>query len=343
MDEHLYGTDELLPMVEALDIPGNFLLRAFFPDIIEFDSEEVHFDRVLEDRRLAPFVSPLSPGKIQQPKGYQTESLRPAYLKPKNSITGKEVLKRLPGERLSGELSAGDRRDRIMLDYLFNQRQKIERRLEWMASSILRLGQVTIVGDDYPSTLVNFSRTASLTKTLLAALRWGEAGVSPFTDVQSWVDEVATASNSAANIVVMDKLAWALFIADPLTEKALDRELGQTAAISLGLTPNVPGAPVFKGRIGEVEFYVYNDVYEDDEGATQKLIPDYTVMIGSQGGLEGTQLFGVILDPRNDYGAARYFAKNWINEDPAGEFVMTQSAPILAPKRVNASMSATVR
>ena len=72
------------------------------------------------------------------------------------------------------------------------------------------------------------------------------------------------------------------------------------------------------------------------------LIPDWTVIMGSQGGVEGAQLFGAILDPRNDYGAARYFSKNWIHEDPAGEFVMTQSAPILAPKRVNATLAATV-
>ncbi len=65
--------------------------------------------------------------------------------------------------------------------------------------------------------------------------------------------------------------------------------------------------------------------------------------MGSQGGIEGTQMFGAILDPMNDYGAARYFAKNWIDQDPAGEFVMTQSAPILVPKRVNATLAATVR
>jgi hypothetical protein len=343
MARDLYSTDEMLPMVESLFIPGNFLLRAFFPEVFEFESEEVHFDRIVPDRRLAPFVSPLSPGKVQQPKGYQTETLIPAYIKPKNPITGREVLKRLPGERFGGELSPAERRDRIMFDYLFNQRQRIERRLEWMASSVLRTGAVTIAGDDYPAVTVNFNRTASLTKTLLTTARWGEAGVSPFDDVEGWIDEVASASGAAPNIVVMDKFAWRYFSADPKTQKALDRNLGQTAAISLGLTANLPGSPVFKGRIGDVEFYVYNDVYEDDAGAIQKLIPDHSVIIGAQGGIEGAQLFGAILDPMNDYGAARYFAKNWIDQDPAGEFVMTQSAPIVAPRRVDASLAVTVR
>lgn len=343
MPYDLYSTDEMLPMVESLVIPGNFLLRAFFPEVVEFESQQVHFDRVLDDRRLAPFVSPLAPGKIQQPKGYQTETLIPAYLKPKNQVTGAEVMRRRAGEPLTGAMSPGERRDAAIMDYLFNHRTKIERRLEWMASSILRTGAVTIVGDDYPSTLVDFSRAGTLTKSLSGGARWGESGVSPFTDVQTWINLVGTQSNSAVNIVVTDALAWGYFVADEKTEKALDRQLGQNAAISLGLRADLPGSPTYMGRIGGVEFYVYNDLYEDDEGATQKLIPDYTVIMGSQGGVEGAQLFGSILDPRNDYGAARYFAKNWIQEDPAGEFVMTQSAPILAPRRVNATLAATVR
>lgn len=342
-DDYLYGTDEMLPMVESLVVPGNFLLRAFFGEIIEFETEEVHFDRIIDDRRLAPLVSPLSPGRIQQPKGYRVETLIPAYVKPKNQVTAKQVMRRRAGEARGGTMSPGERRGAQILDYLFQHRQKIERRLEWMASSILRLGQVTLVGPDYPSTVVSFSRTSALTKTLLTTSRWGETGVSPFDNVQSWIDEIGTTSNAAVNIVVMDKLAWGFFAADPKTDKALDRTRGQTAAIALGLTANLPGAPTYKGRIGDLEFYVYNDLYEDDAGATAQLIPDYTVILGSQGGLEGAQLFGAIQDPRNNFGAARYFAKNWINEDPAGEFVMTQAAPILGPRRIDASGCVTVR
>lgn len=348
----LYSTDELLPMVESLFVPGNFLTKAFFPNVMEFETQQVHFDRVLADRRLAPFVSPLSPGKIQQPRGYQVETFVPAYVKPKNQVTGAEVLTRLPGEPLTGAMSPGERRDRIMLQRMFDHRQQIERRLEWMASSILRTGAVTIVGDDYPSTLVNFNRTGSLTKTLTTTARWGEDGVEPFDNVETWMGEVSAASGAAVNIVVMDSLAWNLFIAgDPaITTKdskalrSLDRQKGQTAALNLGLTPQLPGSPVYKGMIGDVEFYVYNDKYEaDGTGTVTSLVPDYTVIMGSQGGVEGTQMFGAILDPMNDYGAARYFPKNWIEQDPAGEFVMTQSAPLLVPKRADATLAATVR
>lgn len=351
MSYDLYSTDELLPMVESLFVPGNFLLKAFFPQIIEFETEQVHFDRVLADRRLAPFVSPLSPGKVQKPRGYQTETIIPAYIKPKNPVTSNEVMTRMAGEALTGSMSPGERRDRIMLKYMLEHRTKIERRLEWMAASILRTGAVTISGDDYPATTVDFARTASLTKTLSGGTAWGQNGVEPYDDVEGWIDEVATASGAAVNIVVMDKLAWQKFIAgDPaITTRdsravlSLDRTKGQTAAINLGLSPQVPGSPVYKGTIGDVEFYVYNDKYEaDTTGTVTSLVPDNTVIMGSQGGIEGAQMFGAILDPRNAYGAARYFPKNWISDDPAAEFVMTQSAPIVVPKRIDATLCATV-
>jgi hypothetical protein len=340
----LYSTDELLPMVESLFVPGNFLTRLAFPTIIEFETQRVHFDRVAADRRLAPWVSPLAPGKVQQPRGYQTESLVPGYLKPKNPITGQEVMQRMAGEPLTGALSPGERRDRTMVKTLLEHRTKIERRLEWMASSILRTGSVTIVGDDYPSTVVNYARTAGLTKTLLTTDRWGETGVSPYDNVETWIGLVGDTSGAAVNVAVFDTKAWNLFIADEKTERALDRQKGQTAAINLGLTPGVPGAPTYKGTIGDVEFYVYNDKYEaDTTGTVTPLLPDYTVVLLSSGGIEGAQLFGAILDPMNNYGAARYFAKNWIEQDPAGEFAMTQSAPLLAAGRIDATLCATVR
>jgi hypothetical protein len=82
MDFDLFDTTELLPMVESLFVPGNFLLKAFFPEVLEFDTRIVHFDRVLPDRRLAPFVSPLArqdpaaeglPDRDADPGLYQAE------------------------------------------------------------------------------------------------------------------------------------------------------------------------------------------------------------------------------------------------------------------------------
>ena len=230
-----------------------------------------------------------------------------------------------------------------MLDYMTQHKTAIDRRQEIMASSIVRTGQVTIVGDDYPATTVSFSRDAALTKTLLTTARWGEAGVSPYDNLEAWLDEVGEKVGAAPSIVIFDAKAWALFKADPKVEKAIDIQLGQTSAVQLGFTPGTPGAPIFKGRIGQVELYTYNDSYEDEAGSIQKLIPDYTVIVGAPGAFDGAKTYGAIHDPRAGYVATPWFPKNWTVDNPGAEFVMTQSAPLLVPKRANATLTATVR
>lgn len=342
-----YGTfqpDELMPLIPSLFIGGNFLSTAFFPGVFEFDTEFVHFDRVLDDKRMAPLVAPLAPGKIQQPKGYRMETLVPASLKPKNNVNPNEVLKRMAGEAIGGSMSAADRASAIRENYLLGHQLKIARRKEWMVSSILRTGSVTLVGDDYPSTVVNFSRAGSHTVTLAGASRWGQAGISPVDNVDSWIDIVGTDSGSAVDIVVMDRLAWLLFSADAKFAKIIDTTLGQggTTALNLGFDATVPGSPVYKGRSGNVEFYVYNDNYEDDAGAAAKLIPDYTVLLGSRGGVEGSWLYGCVQHAENNYAVGAYFPHNWFEHSSGAEFIETITAPICAPKRIDATLCATV-
>lgn len=338
-----FSRDELMPLVPSAFVAGSFLQLAFFPTVFEFDTAEVYFDRVLDDMRRAPFVAPLAPGKIQQPRGFQKETIIPASMKPKNQITGKEVLRRMAGEPIGGDMSATDREAAIREMYLEGQMTKIARTREWMASSILRTGSVTIAGDDYPSTVVNFARSGTLTKTLTTTARWGESGVSPYDDVDSWMNTVGETSGSAVDIVVMDRLAWNLFSADAKVEKALDRTMGQTAAIELGFTAGVPGAPQFKGRIGSVEFYVYNDTQMDESFNTEKLIPDYTVIMASRAGYAGSKLCGVVQHAENRFRKGEYFPHEWVDPNTGAQWVETITAPILAPRRVNASLAATVR
>lgn len=338
-----FSSDELLPLIPSLFVPGTFLQRSFFPTPLVFGTAFVHFDRVLDDKRLAPLVAPLAPGVIQQPRGYRTETLVPASIKPRNQVDPEVVLARLAGEAIGGEMDASDRAAAVREHYLLEHMNKIVRRLEWMSSSILRTGAVTLVGEQYPSTVVNFGRLNTLTKTLLTTARWGESGVSPYDDVDAWINEVGTASGSAVNYVIMDRKAWALFKADPKAEKAIDTTLGQTAAIGLGFTPGIPGAPTFKGRDGGVEFYVYNDNYEDDDGNAAQLLPDFTVIIGSTAGVEGATLYGVVQHAENNYEKGEYFPHNWIDPNTGAEWIETITAPIIAPKRINATLCATVR
>lgn len=345
----LYTPTELITVIQSLRIPGNFLRTLFFGAAtpILFDTPDIKWDRVFDDLRIAPFVSPYAPGKPRQDKGFQTESFVPAYLKPLDRVDPSKISKRRPGEPIGGSLSLADRRDLLMLDYMQKHKAAMERREEVMASEILRTGRITIVGEDYPAALVDFARDGSMTKVLTGSATWSNAGiggsVSPIDNVEGWLNDQASLVGAASNYAIFDAKAWSLFKRDPGFKDRIDLTLGQAmSAVQLGFQPGAPGSPVYKGRIGTVELYVYNDTYEDVDGTIKQLIPDYTVIIGAPGAYEGTPAYGAILDPEAGYVATPWFPKNWIDQNPAAEWVMTQSAPLLIPKRANASLCITV-
>lgn len=339
-----YDTTELVGIIRPLAVPGNFLRSLFFSAApILFDTPDIKWDRVFEDRRLSPFVSPYVPGKPRQDKGYQTESFVPGYQKPTDRVDPSKLQKRRPGEAFGGELSMADRRDLMMLDYMLEHKKQIERRDEVMAAETLRTGRVTMTGDEYPTAIVDFDRPAALTKVLTLGARWGQAGVSPVQNVEDWLDEGSSEAGAAYSHVVFEKGAWAQFAADPAFKTKIDTTLGQTrSAVELGFTPGAPGSPIFKGRIGTVELYVYNDYYEDDDGSKKWLLPAGTVILGAPAAYEGTPTYGAILDPRSGYVPIEWFPKNWIDENPAAEWVQTQTSRLLIPKRAAATMCVTV-
>jgi hypothetical protein len=341
----LYDTTDLIATIRSLRVPGTFLWTMFFgAEPITFDTPDVKMDRVFDDLRVAAWQSPYSPGKPRQDIGFQVESFTPGYLNPFDRVDAGKLSSRLPGEPIGGNLSMAERRDLLIAGYLTSQKMSLVRRNEIMASEILRTGAVIIIGEDYPSTTIDFARDESLTVSLINAAQWGEAGVSPIDDVENYCDEVAAACGAAPTIVSFDKLSWQLYRSDPKFEKVIDTTLGQTSAMQLGLQPSAPGSPVFKGRNGSVELYVYNDTYKDPlDDQIKPLIPDYTVIIGAPIAFEGTPTYGAILDPEAGYAATEYWSNNYIDRGTKSEVVQTQSAPLPIPKRVNASKCVTVR
>lgn len=351
----VFTTQRLAKVVERLDRPSSFLLDTFFPMVQTEDkgSEEIHFDIDESKPRITPFVHPTVAGKVVDNEGYRTESFRPAYAKDKRRFDPTMPLKRQIGEQIGGDMSPAQRYDAAVSVTLSNQLEMLTRREEVMASEALRLGQVTVAGEGYKTVVVNFGRDSTLTIALLTTARWGESGVSPLDNLESWCGRVSTKSGAACRDILMDPLAWALFKKDPQVVAQLDRAAyrGQDI-VQVGPVVRGQGNDKYRymGSIGDLDFYMGQDVYVDDAGNLQQILPDYTVMGAARGdansgrgGLEGTRCYGTILDPKANWSAVRYFSKMWDEEDPAVRWMLLQSAPLVVPYRPNASFCATVR
>lgn len=342
-----YTTATMLRVLDALDRPQMFLLETFFPDVIQFDTETVDMDKLDRAMGLAPFVSPLIPGQPIEARGYSTDKLTPAYIKAKQELDVNRPFRRRPGERYGGDMSPAARRDAHLADLLDQQRRMIMRRKEWMASAALRTGAITVTGEGFPSQTVSFGRAAGLTKALLTTARWGESGVEPLDNIEAWADEVAVASGAMPTTVVLDPKAWALLRASARLEKLLDQRYQRTFSIEGGpLARGENQWATYVGSAGAFDFWVYSQPYTDEAGNAANFMPDHTVILaapGADNGVGGYQAHGAIKDPRAGYQPFEVYPKTWIEDDPAMEWVMSQSAPLVIPARPNASLCATVR
>ena len=64
---------------------------------------------------------------------------------------------------------------------------------------------------------------------------------------------------------------------------------------------------------------------------------DPNIVIGTGPGLQGTRLFGAIMDARLGLVTTDMAPKMWMDEDPSVVYTMTQSAPLMVPGQPNAS------
>jgi hypothetical protein len=346
MSVDIFSTHVLTRVVENLNRPSSFLLDSFFGSEQTEESEEIHFDIDKSKPRLTPFVSPLVAGQVVDDEGYVTKSFKPAYAKDKRRFDPLRPLKRSIGEKIGGTLLPQQRLEANLNRTMMKQLENLTRREEVMASEALRTGKITVEGDNYPTVVVDFGRDPELTVALAGSSRWGEATINPLDDLEDWVATVQEKSGAVARTVIMDTKAWRLFKSNEKIEKLLDiRRLRDDAGINLGPIAFGQGNELarYVGSIGDLDFWIYNDRYVDEQDQTQKLLPDYTVLLGSISQLEGTRCYGSILDEKANYRAQRYFSKSWLEEDPAVRWLLLQSAPLLVPYRPNASFCATVR
>nr|WP_315400111.1 major capsid protein [uncultured Duganella sp.] len=342
----IYDTNALIQTVPNLKVSQQFLLDRFFGNIVISDTEFVSIDVDIGKRRMSPFVSPLVEGKLVEQRRIQTNQFKPAYIKDKRAPDLRKPVRRMIGERIGGALTGADREAANLEMELTDQLDMLNRRLEWMAASALVGGTVTIAGDGFPTVVVDFGRDASLSIAKSGTGRWTAANIaagtaSPSSDVENWTQQMLKKSGAVTTDVVFSTSAWQGFKLDPALQGAIiypkmsdnGNNINPGAQIKLGAQ--------YKGRWGNLDLWVYNDWFVDDNNVEQPMIPDGSVTLVSDQ-LQGVRAFGMIEDPEFNYEALAYAPKTWVEKDPAQRILLMQAAPIVIPSRPNASMSAQV-
>lgn len=333
-------THELAGVIRTFPPQSSYWLDLCFPNVHFSNAEYIDFDIVDKARRLAPFVAPNVQGQPMLARRESIRKFKPAYLKPKEALDPQRNLRRRAGESIGGSLSPAERNDAIVAETLLDQSEAIDRRLEWMAAEAIVKGQVTVQGENYPQVTVGFGRRAANNKTLSGAARWNQAAsATPISDIKGWATEMLRTSGRRLTRVTLTPSAELAFFAAEETKYMLETRRGSLARAEQA---NASGEVAYKVMDipGGVEVWVYNDVYEDNDGIEQPFVEDGLVIL--TGEVEGVRAFGAIMDNRANWEPMSKFPKMWQQEDPSGIFLMTQSAPLMIPGRPNASMSVNV-
>jgi hypothetical protein len=340
----VYQTYEVEEMVAQIEVQPPYLLDRYFGRVKSFDTETIEWDLVDRGRRIAPFVSPLTPGRVMRRPGSRVMQFKPAYIKLLKLIRPTDTFTRMPGEPYGGAMSPQARMDRILAETIQLHMEATDTRLEWMAAQSLMFGQITVSGEDYPTVVVNFGRDPALTVTLSGGALWtAPTTADPITDFETIALLVRHKSRgSVVQDFIMNGVTWSLLrniISTQDKVKNLYTTFQRVAPVStFDLGPRRDVQAEYVGRISDrFNLIVYDGFYHDDNGVEQKLIPDNRVLAIAANGIEGTRYHGAILDIEAQMQPRDFFVKTWLEKNPSGLQVLSQSAPLVAPRRPNAS------
>jgi hypothetical protein len=350
-DNSIYSTRALLGAMYDTDVstpPSDYWLSLCFPQQINFDEEFVDFSKLTSQRKLAPLVVPTTQGKPMYSAAEERVQVKPAYVKPKDAVSASRVIKKVAGH---GELNAQPakspqaRYNLLVADILAEHRRGIMRRWEWLASEAVQHGRVTLVGEGYPETVVDFKRDPSHTISLTGAARWGQPGVSIIKDIESWKSRTRKAKfGGPTNRLTVGADAWDIMRNDSELREAMKTDYKPGAfnglEMNLGVTEGLDVEWV--GRVsGTTDIYVYSDYYQSEDGTMVEFMdPRDVVLTGPS--INGIRCFGAIQDVGAGFQPLEIFPKMWPEQDPSATFIMSQSAPLMVPVNPNASLRARV-
>lgn len=346
----VYSTIDLIQLVPNLKTAESFLLDRFFPNIYMSDTEYVAIDIDVGKRRMSPFVSPLVEGKLVEQRRYQTNAFKPAYIKDKRAPDLRRPVMRMKGERIGGTATGEERQMMNLAAEVTDQIDILTRRLEWMAAQALLTGTVLISGEGFETSLVDFGRDPSMTIALTGSSQWTRANigteaapgtVSPTSMLQGWQRNILKMTGARVTDIVFTTSAWEAFLMDPVLKGAIVFPNQNPSGNIINPGALIEKGAVYMGRWGMYDLWVYNEWYVDDDNIERPMLPDGTLIMSGPA-LLGTRAFGMIMDPSFNYSGMAYAPKTWIEPDPAQQFLMMQSSPIVIPSRVNACLAATV-
>lgn len=342
MSISLFETRTLLEVLAQLKSPQSFFTDHFFSGADDISlSSNIDIDIIKGKRKLAPFVNPNLPGKLMEKRGYTTSSFKPAYVKPKFSLTASDFESRDAGSNVYSPTNAyGQRAIKKIGELLAELDEMVVRRIEWMISTALQTGKIPIIGDGVNAE-IDLLMEATHLPILTSSDVWSDLTTSkPLYDLEEWATIILQDAGLAVDTVIMGISASRNFMANADVKELLNNRRIQMAEIKPEML--APGIR-YMGNIASIgDFYTYNEWYVDeDTGDEANMMDTDKVLLGSTQA-RCVKKFGAIQDLDCMQAVAK-FPKVYSNEDKSARFITIQSAPLPLPVQIDGFLCATVQ
>ena len=325
----IYTTAQLLAVNEKKFKFDPLFLRIFFRESYPFSTEKVYLSQIPGMVNMALYVSPVVSGKVIRSRGGTTSEFTPGYVKPKHEVNPQMTLRRLPDEDPQNLADPAYRRRRIILQNMKDEELAIAQVEEKQAVAAVLNGKYTMTGEAFEPVEVDMGRSAGNNIIQAGAAAWSGRDKETY-DPTDDIEAYALNASGVVNIIVFDPKGWALFRSFKAVKEKLDTRRGSNSELETALK-DLGEAVSYKGMYGDVAIVVYSGQYIEDD-TKKNYLPDLSMVLGNTQA-RGLRTYGCIQDvdaQREGINASARYPKNWVQTgDPAREFTMIQSAPLM--------------
>ncbi|WP_409193306.1 major capsid protein [Escherichia coli] len=292
-------------------------------------AEKVYLSQIPGLVNMALYVSPIVSGEVIRSRGGSTSEFTPGYVKPKHEVNPQMTLRRLPDEDPQNLADPAYRRRRIILQNMRDEELAIAQVEEMQAVSAVLKGKYTMTGEAFDPVEVDMGRSVANNITQSGGTEWSKRDKSTY-DPTDDIEAYALNASGVVNIIVFDPKGWALFRSFKAVKEKLDTRRGSHSELETAVK-DLGEAVSYKGMYGDTAIVVYSGQYVEND-VKKNFLPDNTMVLGNTQA-RGLRTYGCIQDAdaqREGINASARYPKNWVTTgDPAREFTMIQSAPLM--------------
>lgn len=335
----LYKPRNMIAAIIRFDPVRTFFLTMFWgKKELKHESDIIELDKYRSERSVSPFVNPLDEATRVKLSPYTTTSVIPPYIKEEGVITPKDLQAREVGTTIYDTPGQyGSRAEKKLGEILKELERRFTTTEEVMAAQALTTGKMVIKGPKINAE-IDIGLPASHKVTLTGQALWSDhANCDILANIRTWKRVVEEDSGYTPRTAV---IGWK--VADEIYASTKLKALLDIRRVELGIIKpeQLPDGVDYLGMLENVDVYVYNSTYKDQDGVKQYFMPPHKVLLGATQA-RAIRHYGPIYNLKNKAVVKRY-PDSWVLQNGSARIVQMETSPLPFPHEPEAYLIAEV-